>query len=48
MSIGTVGYSIYVGSLWAHQVHGIRIFLVVAGGFLGISRTNGEEHPLIK
>lgn len=34
---GTVGYSIYVGSLWAHQVHGIRIFLIVAGGFLGIS-----------
>lgn len=34
---GTVGYSIYVGSLWAHQVHGNRIFLIVAGGFLGIS-----------
>ena len=35
MSLGTTGYSLYVGSLWAFQVHGTRAFLIVAGGILG-------------
>jgi hypothetical protein len=35
MSLGTTGYSLYVGSLWAFQVHGTRAFLIAAGGILG-------------
>lgn len=35
MSLGTTGYSLYVGSLWAFQVHGTRWFLILAGGLLG-------------
>ena len=37
MSLGTTGYSLYIGSLWAYQVHGTRWFLILAGGILGFS-----------
>ncbi|KAH8900018.1 DUF895 domain protein [Thozetella sp. PMI_491] len=36
-SIGTTGYSLYVGSLWAFQVHGTRWFLILAGALLGVT-----------
>ncbi|WVQ82739.1 hypothetical protein IAT38_004871 [Cryptococcus sp. DSM 104549] len=35
LSIGTTGYSLYVGALWAYQVHGTRWFLILAGALLG-------------
>ncbi|RKU47934.1 hypothetical protein DL546_009405 [Coniochaeta pulveracea] len=37
MSLGTVGYSIYLGSLWAFQLHGTRWFVIFAGAVLGVS-----------
>lgn len=37
LSIGTTGYSLYIGSLWAFQVHGTRWFLILAGGILGVT-----------
>ncbi|ORY34262.1 major facilitator superfamily domain-containing protein [Naematelia encephala] len=37
LCIGTMGYSLYVGGLWAHQVHGNRWFFILAGGILGIT-----------
>lgn len=37
LSLGTTGYSLYIGSLWAYQVHGTRWFLILAGALLGIS-----------
>ncbi|ODO05922.1 hypothetical protein I350_04983 [Cryptococcus amylolentus CBS 6273] len=37
LSIGTTGYSLYVGSLWAFQLHGTRWFLILAGGILGVT-----------
>ncbi|KAJ9642215.1 hypothetical protein H2204_002584 [Knufia peltigerae] len=37
LSLGTTGYSIYIGGLWAFQVHGTRWFLILAGGILGFS-----------
>lgn len=37
MSIGTTGYSLYVGGLWCHQTTGNRWFLILAGGILGIT-----------
>lgn len=37
MSIGTSGYALYIGGLWAFQVHGTRWFLILAGGILGIT-----------
>ncbi|KAL1405986.1 hypothetical protein Q8F55_007669 [Vanrija albida] len=37
LCLGTVGYSVYVGSLWAFQVHpNAAPFWVVAGGILGV------------
>lgn len=33
--IGACGYPIYVGGLWAFQVHAVRAFLIVSGGILG-------------
>lgn len=35
LSIGTTGYSIYVGGLWAYQTHGTRWFLILSGAILG-------------
>ena len=35
LSLGTVGYSIYVGGLWAYQVHGTQSFFIVSGAILG-------------
>nr|XP_031860987.1 uncharacterized protein CI109_003714 [Kwoniella shandongensis]KAA5528059.1 hypothetical protein CI109_003714 [Kwoniella shandongensis] len=35
LSIGTMGYSLYVGSLWAYQVHQTRWFFILAGAILG-------------
>lgn len=35
LSIGTTGYSIYVGGLWAYQTHGVRWFLILSGAILG-------------
>jgi hypothetical protein len=32
-----MGYSLYLGSLWAFQVHGSKAFLIVAGGILGFT-----------
>ncbi|RXK39236.1 hypothetical protein M231_03456 [Tremella mesenterica] len=37
LSIGTMGYSLYIGSLWCYQVNGTRWFLILAGGILGIT-----------
>ncbi|KAI0041653.1 MFS general substrate transporter [Auriscalpium vulgare] len=37
LCIGTLGYSLYVGSLWCFQTQGTRWFLIFAGGVLGIS-----------
>ena len=37
LSLGTTGYSLYIGSLWAYQVHGTSWFLILAGALLGIS-----------
>jgi MFS family permease len=37
MSIGTIGYSIYVGSLWSFQLHNTRWFVIFAGAMLGVS-----------
>ncbi|AFR98414.1 hypothetical protein J008_06397 [Cryptococcus neoformans] len=37
LSIGATGYSLYVGALWAFQVHGTRWFLILAGGLLGVT-----------
>lgn len=37
LSVGTMGYSLYLGSLWAFQVHGSKAFLIVAGGILGFT-----------
>lgn len=37
MSLGTTGYSLYVGALWCFQVNGTRWFLILAGAILGIS-----------
>jgi MFS family permease len=36
-SLGTTGYSLYIGSLWAFQEHGTRWFLILAGAILGIT-----------
>lgn len=35
LSIGTTGYSLYIGALWAYQVHKTRWFLILAGALLG-------------
>lgn len=37
MSIGTTGYSLYLGALWNFQVNGTRWFLILAGSILGFS-----------
>lgn len=37
MSIGTSGYALYIGGLWAFQVHGTRWFLILSGGILGVT-----------
>lgn len=37
MSLGTTGYSLYLGSLWCFQLNGTRWFLILAGGILGFS-----------
>lgn len=37
LSLGTTGYSLYIGSLWAFQVHNTRWFLILAGGILGVT-----------
>ncbi|KAL2293472.1 hypothetical protein FJTKL_05372 [Diaporthe vaccinii] len=37
LSIGTTGYALYIGSLWAFQVHNTRWFLILAGGILGVT-----------
>ncbi|KAF9022214.1 MFS general substrate transporter [Hymenopellis radicata] len=33
--IGTLGYILYIGSLWCFQTQGTRWFLILAGGILG-------------
>lgn len=38
-SLGTTGYSLYIGSLWAFQLHGTRWFLILAGAILGVSKS---------
>lgn len=37
LSIGTMGYSLYIGGLWAFQVHGTKWFLIFAGAILGVT-----------
>lgn len=37
MSLGTTGYSLYLGSLWCYQLNGTRWFIIFAGGVLGLS-----------
>ncbi|KAL2845821.1 major facilitator superfamily domain-containing protein [Aspergillus pseudodeflectus] len=37
LSLGSTGYSLYIGALWAFQLHGTRWFLILAGAFLGVS-----------
>ncbi|TBU25016.1 major facilitator superfamily domain-containing protein [Dichomitus squalens] len=35
--IGTLGYALYVGSLWCYQTQGTGWFVILAGALLGIS-----------
>ncbi|KAF7967169.1 hypothetical protein HWV62_13181 [Athelia sp. TMB] len=35
--IGTLGYALYVGSLWCYQTQGTSWFLIFAGGVLGVT-----------
>lgn len=37
MSLGTSGYALYIGGLWAFQVHGVRWFLILSGAILGVT-----------
>ncbi|KAH9164517.1 MFS general substrate transporter [Lactarius sanguifluus] len=37
LSIGSLGYSLYIGSLWCFQTQGSRWFVIFAGGVLGVS-----------
>jgi len=37
LCIGSLGYSLYIGSLWCFQTQGTRWFLIFAGGVLGVS-----------
>ncbi|KAH9980620.1 MFS general substrate transporter [Russula compacta] len=37
LSIGSLGYSLYIGSLWCFQTQGTRWFPIFAGGVLGVS-----------
>ncbi|KAH8997191.1 MFS general substrate transporter [Lactarius hatsudake] len=37
LSIGSLGYSLYIGSLWCFQTQGTRWFVIFAGGVLGVS-----------
>ncbi|KAI0297599.1 MFS general substrate transporter [Multifurca ochricompacta] len=37
LAIGSLGYSLYIGSLWCFQTQGTRWFLIFAGGVLGVS-----------
>lgn len=37
LSIGTMGYSLYIGGLWAYQVHGTQWFLILSGAILGVT-----------
>lgn len=46
LSLGTTGYSIYIGGLWAFQVHGTRWFLILAGGILGFCMSLSRPNDL--
>ena len=35
--IGSLGYALYIGSLWCFQTQGTRWFLILAGAILGVS-----------
>ena len=35
--IGSLGYALYIGSLWCFQTQGTRWFVVFAGAILGIT-----------
>ena len=35
--LGSLGYTLYAGSLWCFQTQGTRWFVVFAGAILGIS-----------
>jgi len=37
LAIGSLGYSLYIGSLWCFQTQGTRWFVIFAGGVLGVS-----------
>jgi len=37
LSIGSLGYSLYIGSLWCYQTQAARWFVIFAGGVLGVS-----------
>ncbi|KAI0275376.1 MFS general substrate transporter [Gloeopeniophorella convolvens] len=37
LAIGSLGYALYIGSLWCFQTQGTRWFLIFAGGVLGVS-----------
>lgn len=37
MFLGTLGYVLYIGSLWCFQTQGTRWFVIFAGAMLGIS-----------
>lgn len=37
LSIGSLGYSLYIGSLWCFQTQKTRWFVIFAGGVLGVS-----------
>ncbi|KAH9080271.1 MFS general substrate transporter [Lactarius deliciosus] len=37
LSTGSLGYSLYIGSLWCFQTQGTRWFVIFAGGVLGVS-----------
>ena len=35
--LGSLGYALYIGSLWCFQAQGTRWFVVFSGAILGIS-----------
>lgn len=37
LAIGSLGYSLYIGSLWCFQTQGTRWFVIFAGGVLGFT-----------
>jgi hypothetical protein len=41
-----MGYSLYIGGLWAYQVHGTEWFLILSGAILGFSELLAFGHEI--